>query len=60
MAVTLAEATQLNPNELSKQVFSEIVILSFWMDVSATSLTQLLVALAGTVSVLLSIFTAPR
>ncbi len=31
-----------------------------WMDFTAASLTQLLVALAGTVSVLLSVFTAPR
>jgi len=32
----------------------------FWMDFTATSLSTLLVTLAGTVSVLLSIFAAPR
>ncbi len=35
-------------------------MLPFWMDFTATSLSTLLVTLAGTVSVLMSVFAAPR
>ena len=36
------------------------IMLPFWIDCTASSLSTLLVTLAGTVSVLMSVFAAPR